>query len=164
MAPHLTRFMEWIKPFQDPTDQIAQSSRLADFRVCRRQHARRRLTTWPRPANTMKTCSLLPKYFRYWDKRSKARIICDRRSRSKTGINAHLFNGEYYLARTDTNKMFPLASAWALRFDIEPAADKSKILAAIEQAGKPDIGGYGGDALYSGLFNARRRGFCRARP
>ena len=50
--------------------------------------------------------------------------------------------------------MFPLASAWALRFDIEPAADKSKILAAIEKAGKPDLGGYGGDALYSGLFNA----------
>ena len=50
--------------------------------------------------------------------------------------------------------MFPLASAWALRFDIEPPADKSKILAAIEKAGKPDIGGYGGDAFYSGLLNA----------
>ena len=50
--------------------------------------------------------------------------------------------------------MFPLASAWPLRFDIEPAADKSKILATMEKAGKPDIGGYGGDAFYSGMFNA----------
>jgi hypothetical protein len=41
-----------------------------------------------------------------------------------------------------------------LRFNIEPAADKSRILATIEKAGKPDIGGYGGDALYSGLLNA----------
>jgi hypothetical protein len=49
--------------------------------------------------------------------------------------------------------MFPLASAWALRFGIESAADKSKIFAAIE-TGKPEIGGYGGDAFYSGLFNA----------
>jgi alpha-L-rhamnosidase len=76
----------------------------------------------------------------------------------KAGINANLLTnssgGEYYLARTDTNTMFPLASAWALRFDIEPPADKPKILATIEKAGKPDIGGYGGDALYSGLLNA----------
>ena len=50
--------------------------------------------------------------------------------------------------------MYPLASAWALRFNIEPAADKSKILATILASGKPDIGGYGGDAFYSGLLNA----------
>jgi hypothetical protein len=50
--------------------------------------------------------------------------------------------------------MFPLASAWALRFDIVPTANRSKILAAIEKAGKPNIGGYGGDAFYSGLLNA----------
>ena len=54
----------------------------------------------------------------------------------KAGINANLFNGKYYLARTDRNEMFPLASAWALRFDIEPEADKSKILAAIESRGE----------------------------
>jgi hypothetical protein len=72
----------------------------------------------------------------------------------KAGINANLLSGDYYLARTDRKEMFPLASAWALRFDIEPEADKSKILEAIEKVGKPDIGGYGGDAFYSGLFNA----------
>jgi hypothetical protein len=41
-----------------------------------------------------------------------------------------------------------------LRFDIERAEDKSKVLSAIEKAGKPNIGGYGGDAFYSGLLNA----------
>jgi hypothetical protein len=50
--------------------------------------------------------------------------------------------------------MFPLASAWALRFDIEPAAAKSTILAAILAPGKPELGGYGGDAFYSGLLNS----------
>jgi alpha-L-rhamnosidase len=72
----------------------------------------------------------------------------------KAGINSNLFNGQYYLARTDTNIMVSLASAWPLRFDIEPAEARSKILAAIENNGKPNIGGYGGDALYSGLLNA----------
>jgi hypothetical protein len=50
--------------------------------------------------------------------------------------------------------MYPLASAWALRFDIEPPAAKSTILANILAPGKPNLGGYGGDALYSGLLNA----------
>jgi hypothetical protein len=65
-----------------------------------------------------------------------------------------LSNGEFYLARTDRKELFPLASAWALRFDIEPATDRSKILDAIKKVGKPNIGGYGGDAFYSGLLNA----------
>ena len=50
--------------------------------------------------------------------------------------------------------MFPLASAWALRFDLEPAPAKSTILAAILAPGKPTLGGYGGDAFYSGLLNS----------
>jgi hypothetical protein len=72
----------------------------------------------------------------------------------KASINSNLFNGEFYLARTDRKEMFPLASAWALRFDLEPPALKSNILAAIERAGKPNLGGYGGDAFYSGVLNA----------
>ena len=78
----------------------------------------------------------------------------------KAGINANLFNGEYYLVQPDQKEMWALASAWPLRFDLEPAADRSKILAAIEKAGPPQIGGYGGDALYSGLFNAGAGAFA----
>ena len=43
MSPRLTHFLDWIKTYQDPTNQTAQSSRMADFRLCRRQHAQRRL-------------------------------------------------------------------------------------------------------------------------
>jgi hypothetical protein len=72
----------------------------------------------------------------------------------KAGINSTLFNGEFYRARTDRQEMFPLASAWALRMDLVPEAAKSKVLAAIRSAGKPNLGGYGGDAFYSGMLNA----------
>jgi hypothetical protein len=72
----------------------------------------------------------------------------------KAGINSNLFNGEFYLVRPERKEMFPLASAWALRFDIEPAAAKATILAAILAPGKPELGGYGGDAFYSGLLNS----------
>jgi Bacterial alpha-L-rhamnosidase C-terminal domain len=78
----------------------------------------------------------------------------------KSGINSNLFNGEFYLARTDRKELFPLASAWALRFDIEPTPAKARTLAAIEKGGKPAIGGYGGDAFYSGLLNARGGDFA----
>ncbi len=57
----------------------------------------------------------------------------------KDGINANLFNGEFYLARTDRKEMFPLASAWALRFDIEPPAVRSRLLAAIGSAGETQL-------------------------
>jgi hypothetical protein len=76
----------------------------------------------------------------------------------KAGINAHLFNGEYYLVTPEKQKdMFPLASAWALRFDIVPPEAKTRVLAAIRKAGKPNIGGYGGDAFYNGLLHAGGR-------
>ena len=56
--------------------------------------------------------------------------------------------------------MFPLASAWALRFEIEPA-QTNQILDVLK-SGKPNIGSYGGDAFYSGLLNAGG-GLCRPR-
>ena len=77
----------------------------------------------------------------------------------RAGINANLFNGDYYLARTDRTEMYPLASAWPLRFGLEPPEAKSKILNAIFEGAGPEstnftLGGYGGDAFYDGLLNA----------
>ena len=43
MAPRLTHFLDWLKTVSGPSHQAAQSSRLADFRLCRRQPAQRRL-------------------------------------------------------------------------------------------------------------------------
>jgi alpha-L-rhamnosidase len=153
MAPHLTRLLEWLKPSQDPTTKLLNPIGW-------------RITDWP-DGNTPSGGNNIATACEYYqDLRLAAHVfsVLGQTNQSaryrqeadsvKAGINTYLFNGQYYLARTDRKEMFPLASAWALRFNIEPAADKSRILAAIEKAGKPDIGGYGGDALYSGLFNA----------
>jgi alpha-L-rhamnosidase len=158
MLPNLTRCMEWIKPFQDPTTKLLNP--ITQWRIS--DYAGGNMPK--RGFNAAIACQ-------YYDNLIIASHILSvlgqtnqtdeylrQAEEVKAGINANLFtnspNGEYYLARTDRQEMFPLASAWALRFDIEPQADKSKILAAIEKAGKPNIGGYGGDALYGGLFNA----------
>jgi alpha-L-rhamnosidase len=153
MAPHLTLCMEWIKPFQDPTTKLLNPPgwRISDYAGGNMPDGGYNVATASQYYDNLLIAS---KVFSVLGQTTQSDDYLRQAEQVKAGINGNLFNGEYYLARTDTNGMFPLASAWALRFNIEPAADKSKILAAIEKAGKPDIGGYGGDALYSGLFNA----------
>ncbi|HEY2083207.1 MAG TPA: alpha-L-rhamnosidase C-terminal domain-containing protein, partial [Verrucomicrobiae bacterium] len=154
MEPHLTLLMGWLKPYQNPTNKLFNPPgwRISDWASTNRM---------PDGGYNVTTSS---QYYENLHIASEVSSALGQTNRSndylrqaeevKNGINANLFNGEFYLARTDTNEMWALASAWPLRFDIEPAAAKSKILAAIEKAGKPAIGGYGGDALYSGLLNA----------
>jgi alpha-L-rhamnosidase len=153
MSPHLTHFMEWIKPYQNPTNNLLNPPgwRISDYAGGNLPDGGYNIATACQYYENLRIASRI---FSVLGDTNQSDEYGQQAEAVKDGINTHLFNGQYYLARTDTNGMYPLASAWALRFDIEPAADKSKILDAIEEAGKPNVGGYGGDALYSGLFNA----------
>ena len=153
MEPRLTHFLEWIEPFQDPTTKLLNPPgwRISEYAGGNLPDGGYNVATASQYYDNLLIAS---KVFSVLGQTTQSADYLRQAEQVKAGINGNLFNGEYYLARTDTNRMFPLASAWALRFNIEPAPDKSKILAAIEKAGKPDIGGYGGDAFYSGLFNA----------
>jgi alpha-L-rhamnosidase len=153
MEPHLTRCMGWIKPFQDPKTKLLNPPgwRISEYAGGNMPSGGYNVATACQYYDNLliasKVSSVLGQTEQSEDYLRQAEQV-------KDGVNSHLFNGTYYLARTDRKEMFPLASAWALRFNIEPEADKSQILNCIEKAGMPDIGGYGGDALYSGLFNA----------
>ncbi|HTV43051.1 MAG TPA: family 78 glycoside hydrolase catalytic domain [Candidatus Sulfotelmatobacter sp.] len=153
MAPHLTRLMGWLKPFQDPATQLLNPPgwRITDWAGGNTPSGGDNIATACQYYDNLRIASQV---FSVLGDASRSDEYSQQAQEVKSGINAHLFNGQYYLARADRKEMFPLASAWALRFNIEPDADKSEILRAIESQGKPDIGGYGGDALYSGLFNA----------
>lgn len=154
MAPRLIQFMHWLKPYQDSTNKLLNPPKM--WRISEFAGG-----DMPSGGDNVATASQY-----YEDLRITSRVLSvlgeSRQSDDylrqanevKAAINTHLFNGEYYLSRTDRKEMFPLASAWPLRFDIEPPAVKSGILAAIEQSGPAHIGGYGGDAFYSGLLNA----------
>jgi alpha-L-rhamnosidase len=153
MAPRLTHFLEWIKSFQNSTTKLMDPP---GWRIS--EYAGGNMPSGG--YNTATTCQ----YYENLRIASRVFLALGQTNRSddylhqadevKAGINAHLFNGQFYLARTDRKEMFPLASAWALRFDIERPEDKPRIVDAIEKAGRPNIGGYGGDAFYSGLLNA----------
>jgi alpha-L-rhamnosidase len=158
MSPPLTRFLKWLKTYQDPKTKLPNPPKW-------------RITDWaPKGTtpyggyNAATACQyyenllIASRIFSILGHAGSGNDYAQQAAAVKAGINSNLltnsFNGEYYLARTDTNGMYPLASAWALRFDIEPVAAKSKILAAMLAPGKPNLGGYGGDAFYDGVFNA----------
>ena len=153
MTPHLTRLLEWIKPFQDPATKLLNPPgwRISDYAGGNMPDGGCNIAT---ASQYYENLLIASKVFSALGQTNQSDDYLQQAEAVKAGINSNLFNGKYYLARTDTNTMFPLASAWALRFDIEPTADKSKILDVIEKGGKPNIGGYGGDAFYSGLLNA----------
>jgi alpha-L-rhamnosidase len=153
MEPHLTRFMEWIRPFQDPTTKLLNPPgwRISDYAGGNMPDGGYNAATACQYYENLRIAQRVSSEL---GQTNQSEDYSRQAEEVKAGINDHLFNGQYYLARTDTNGMFPLASAWALRFNIETAADKSKILDAIEKSGVPNFGGYGGDAFYSGLFNA----------
>ena len=158
MSPRLTHLLEWIKPYQDPTTKLLNPPgwRISDWASTNRMpDGGYNVTT---ASQYYENLLIASQVFYVLGQTNQSADYLKQAEEVKTGINAGLLtnssNGKYYLARTNTNEMFTLASAWPLRFGIEPADARSKILAAIEKNGKPAIGGYGGDALYSGLFNA----------
>jgi alpha-L-rhamnosidase len=153
MTPRLTRFLDWIKQYQNPTTKLRDPPgwRISEYAGGNLPNGGYNIATACQYYENLRIASRI---FSVLGQTNQSAEYLRQAEEVKAGINANLFNGKYYLARTDRKEMFPLASAWALRFDIEPPTDKSKILDAIEKAGKPNIGGYGGDAFYSGLLNA----------
>ena len=153
MAPRLTHFLDWIKAYQDPETKLLDPPgwRISEYAGGNLPSGGYNIATACQYYENLRIASGV---YSVLGQTNQSEDYSRQAEEVKAGINSNLFNGEFYLIRTDTNGMFPLASAWALRFDIEPAAAKSRILAAIEKAGTPNIGGYGGDAFYSGVLNA----------
>jgi hypothetical protein len=153
MAPRLTHFLEWVKRYQDPTAKLVNPLgwRISDYAGGNMPNGGYNIATACQYYEDLRIASQVFSVLGQTDQSNEYSRQADE---VKAGINSNLFNGDFYLARTDRKEMFPLASAWALRFDIVPAELKSKVLTSIERVGKPNFGGYGGDAFYSGILNA----------
>jgi alpha-L-rhamnosidase len=153
MAPRLTHFLEWIKTYQDPATKLPDPPgwRISEYAGGNMPSGGSNIATACQYYENLRIASSVVSIL---GQTNESHDYWRQAEEVKAGINAHLFNGEFYLARTDRKEMFPLASAWALRFDLVPAAAKSEVLATILAPGKPNIGGYGGDAFYSGVLQA----------
>ena len=153
MTPHLESFLKWIKLSQDPATKLLnpKTARISDYAGGNMPSGGYNVATACQYVENLRIASRIFSILGQADQSSQ----CAREAEEvKTGINANLFNGEFYLARTDNKEMFPLAQAWPLRFDIAPPEVRSRLLAAAEAPGKLTLGGYGGDAFYSGLLHA----------
>lgn len=158
MAPHLTRFLAWIKTWQDPKTRLLNPPgwRISDYAGGNMPEGGWNVATASQYCENLRIAARI---FGVLGRSTESEEFAQGAEEVKDGINANLFNGDYYLARTDRKEMYPLASAWPLRFGLEPPAAKSKILNAIFEGAGPQsttfkLGGYGGDAFYDGLLNA----------
>jgi hypothetical protein len=158
MAPHLTRFLDWIKSYQDLKTKLLDPPgwRISDYAGGNMPSGGWNVATACQYCENLRIAARI---FSVLGRLSDSNAYAQAAEAVKDGINANLFNGDYYLARTDRTEMYPLASAWPLRFDLETAATRSKILNAIFEGAGPEsanfkLGGYGGDAFYDGLLTA----------
>ncbi len=153
MTPRFTRFLKWIQSYQDPETLLLNptTARISDYAGGDMPSGGYNVATACQYYEVLRIASRI---FALWGQQSQSSEYFERAEGVKAGINSHLFNGEFYLARTDRKEMFPLAQAWPLRFDIAPPEVRSHLLAAMETPGKLTLGGYGGDAFYSGLLHA----------
>jgi len=153
MAPRLTHFLQWIKTYQDPTTKLIDPPgwRISDWAGGNMPKGGYNAATACQYYENLRIAS---RVFSVLGQNQQSAEFSRQAEEVKAGINSNLFNGTFYLARTDRQEMFPIASAWALRFDIVPAGDKFKVLSTILSPGKPSLGGYGGDAFYSAALNA----------
>ncbi|MGB8844866.1 MAG: alpha-L-rhamnosidase N-terminal domain-containing protein [Terracidiphilus sp.] len=153
MAPHLEKFLGWIKLTQDPTTKLLnpKTARISDYAGGNMPSGGYNVATACQYVENLRIASRI---FSILGQADQSGQCAGEAEEVKAGVNANLFNGEFYLARTDNKEMFPLAQAWPLRFDIAPPEVRSRLLAAAETPGKLTLGGYGGDAFYSGLLHA----------
>ena len=168
MAPRLTHFLDWIKAYQDPTTkllnpptaalEVAIGSRTMPAATC--PAAYYNIATACQYYENLRIAS---RVFSVLGQTNQSNDYLRQAEEVKAGINSNLFNGEFYLARTDRKEMFPLASAWALRFGIEPAAVKSKVLATIEKRGETGHRRLRRRRVLQRAVECGRRRFCGAR-
>jgi alpha-L-rhamnosidase len=153
MAPRLERFLQWVKKYQDPNTKLIDPPgwRISDYAGGNMPNGGYNIATTCQYYENLRIAS---RVFAVLAQANHSQEYLRQAEEVKAGINSNLFNGEFYLAQPDRKEMFPLASAWALRFDLVPAAAKSKALANILSIQKPTLGGYGGDAFYSGVLRA----------
>jgi alpha-L-rhamnosidase len=153
MVPHLTHFLDWMKTWQDAKTKLVnpRTARITDYAGGNTPNEGYNIAT---ACQYHENLIIASRIFSVLGQTNENAEYLRQAEEVKAGINSNLFNGQFYLVRTDRKEMFPLASAWALRFNLEPSAAKSNILATILAPGNPVLGGYGGDAFYSGLLNA----------
>jgi alpha-L-rhamnosidase len=149
---NLTKWIDWVEKTKQPTGLIDPPGwRIADYAGGIMESGGQNITTNCLYYNNLRIATHIATIL---GQNVKAEAYAGKANALKANINTHLLlGGNRYLTKVGSSQCLPLGAAWALRFDIVPTVNKAAVVAWIRNQAI-HIGGYGGEALYSGLYNA----------
>lgn len=147
---NLSAWMDWIEKSKQPTGLIDPPGlRIADYAGGIMEDNGQNISS-----NSLyyENLNIAAKVATVLGKTDVAREYEAKAAALKTAINTRLLvNGNSYLTKVGSIQRLPLGAAWALRFGIVPQGNKAAVAAWI-RIQPVHIGGYGGEAFYSGTY------------
>ncbi|HHV12827.1 MAG TPA: hypothetical protein GXX75_21365 [Clostridiales bacterium] len=158
--PNIQKFLEWIGEYQDetthlidpPTGSWTEGIRFSDYAGGKMNNEGYNVATNSQYYQNLRIASEISSVL---GNKPKALEFACKAEAVKEGINKNLFvNDNCYLSKLGDEQAITLGCCWPLRFNIVPEGNKISVKNYIKEFGGSDIGGYGGDAFYNGLYMA----------
>lgn len=152
MYPKLQKFLTWLAGYRQSTNLIDPSGwRISEYAGGSMTSGGQNIAT---NSHYYRILQIAASIATILSKSSEATAYSATAAAVKQAINTSLFTGRSYYSSVGSTQQHVLGATWALRFDIVPADKKKDVVAWIRNASAIDIGGYGGDAFYSGILHA----------
>ncbi|MGN6298663.1 MAG: family 78 glycoside hydrolase catalytic domain [Ginsengibacter sp.] len=149
--PNLSKWMNWLDSSKQSTGLIDPPGwRISDYAGGSMENEGQNIST---NALYFENLKIAAKITGVLGRTTEASAYEAKAAALKNSINTHLLSdGKSYLTKVGSNQRLPLGVAWALRFGIVPPENKAAVAAWIRTQ-PVNIGGYGGEAFYSGTYN-----------
>lgn len=150
--PNLSKWMNWVETSKQSTGLIDPPGwRISDYAGGTMENKGQNIAT---NALYFENLRIAAKIAGVLGRTTEAAEYEAKATALKNSINKHLLvDGNSYLTSVGSSQRLPLGAAWALRFDIVPPEHKTAVAAWIRTQ-PVNIGGYGGEAFYSGAYSA----------
>jgi len=150
--PNLTRWMAWMEASKLSTGLVNPSGwRIADYAGGIMENDGQNIAANSLYYNNLCIAANIAAVL---SRVNEAAVYKSKSNALRAAINLHLLvGGNRYITKVGSSQCLPLGAAWALRFNIVPSENK-KAVADWIRTQKIHIGGYGGEAFYSGAYSA----------
>ncbi len=147
---NLTRWMTWIEKSKQPTGLIDPPGwRIADYAGGIMENNGQNIAVNSLYYENLQISAGIAAILGRTSDETKYKSLA---AALKTAINTNLLSGgNSYLTKVGSSQRLPLGVAWALRFGIVPDGSKAAVADWIRTQ-PVNIGGYGGEAFYSGTY------------
>ncbi len=155
MYVHLEEFMDYMQRFENPNSGLYNPPgwRISDYAGGELAAGGENIAT---NCQLYMNFTIAAEIARLLDNQQDAQHYTEKAEQLKDAINSGLLvDGERYATTPNHSQIVPLGTAWALRSGVVPAVFRDRVVRWLaSQSNNYNVGGYGGDALYSGLYEA----------